>query len=422
MTHESHSFDVVIVGAGPAGSSLGTRLAQAGFSVALLDARSFPRSKPCGDAISPGATPLLQELGAWDPLLRETGQAALLEGWRIRSHGGAWTEAGFTRTAMDTPPAGLAVDRRILDAVLLERARTAGAKIFERTRVFARHGGDRRCDAVVARGPRGEASIYRARMFVGADGLRSRMARLFGPMRCGRNPRLAFVSRYVGVETAGPWGELRLSEEGVLGYAPIASNACNLTLVVPMSSAARIAGDVAGFVRRRIDRYEANPLIAGGQLLRDVEVTGPFEIAPTRRTVPGGLLVGDAAGYFDPLTGQGIHRALYGAKLAARTIEASLTHPEAESEALRAYEQALDAWLGPSRRLQRMIDGVVSRRSLMEPATRILRGRAALASRLVDATGDRLPAGDVLQPTRWLAALASRAPRVEIERPYDAHA
>lgn len=137
MTKRSDRFDVVIVGAGPAGSSLACRLIPHGASVAVLDACAFPRSKPCGDSISPGATPLLKELGVWNALRSGAHGGTVLHGWRIRSHGGAWTDARFSRDPAETPPEGLAIDRKHLDHVLLDRARLAGAAIFERTRAFA---------------------------------------------------------------------------------------------------------------------------------------------------------------------------------------------------------------------------------------------------------------------------------------------
>ncbi len=119
-------------------------------------------------------------------------------------------------------------------------------------------------------------------------------------------------------------------------------------------------------------------------------------------------MVGDAAGYFDPLTGQGVFRALFGAGLAATAIERCLTEPATAVEALLEYEAALDAQLLPSRRLQRLVDGVVSSRRLMNPAAHVLRRSSGFATHLVDATGDRLPPNELLRPARWLNALVGR--------------
>ncbi|MDX1579347.1 MAG: hypothetical protein R3266_12730, partial [Gemmatimonadota bacterium] len=105
---------------------------------------------------------------------------------------------------------------------------------------------------------------------------------------------------------------------------------------------------------------------------------------------------------------QGVYRALLGARLAASVIESSLADPGCESEALAGYERALDRELRASRALQRLVDHVVSRGALMNLAARLLRARPALASRLIDATGDRLGPSAILDARAWLGSLARR--------------
>lgn len=405
-------IDVIVVGAGPAGTSLAWRLASAGVRVLLVDARAFPRSKPCGDAVSPGATPLLREIGVWDELRSGPAAGVQIEGWRIRSPDGGWFEGRFSTGIEASPPAGLAIDRAALDASLLRRALGAGARLRERTRVIALVRRGERVIGVRVRGPDGRQRAWTARVVVGADGLRSRVARGLGPVRGGRRARLGIVARLAEPARTDRWGELRLSREGVLGHAPTSRESCNVTLVVPRDRARELAGDRDAFVRRRLAAYGLEDRLRTARWARPIEVTGPFEATPRRRTAPGALLVGDAAGYFDPFTGQGVYRALSGARLAADTIRRILDDPASEAEALSDYERALGRELRTSRGLQRLVDRVVSTPRLIDQSARLLRARPDLASRFVDATGDRLTPEQLLDPRGWLAALARPGPTV----------
>ncbi len=132
-------------------------------------------------------------------------------------------------------------------------------------------------------------------------------------------------------------------------------------------------------------------------------------------------MAGDAAGYFDPFTGQGVFRALLCGELAAHAIERCMRYPDGAAEALVSYEAELDHRIGRSRRLQHVIDGVTRRPWLMNPAARVLDRRVRLASRIVDATGDRLSAEELWSAGGWLAALLDRD-TVASRREQDAYA
>jgi flavin-dependent dehydrogenase len=400
-------LEVLIVGAGPAGSSLGWRLASSGIRTRILDARAFPRSKPCGDALSPGATPILEEIGVL-AAVRAAG-AAEIPGWRIRAPSGAWFEGRYTAHDEVVPASGLAIARAELDALLLRAARDSGAEFLPRRRVFGLVERDGRVTGVRARGPDGETESHTATVVVGADGLRSRVARSLGGVRLGDRRRLALVGRFADVPGDTPLGELRISREGVLGYAPIGRRRGNITLVVPAARALAIARGRGAFFANAVQAHGARHLVEGARLESGLEITGPFEVTPARLSAPGALLVGDAAGYFDPLTGQGIFRALYGARLAARAIHDILQAPELEARWLGRYERDLKRFYLPSRRVQRLIDAVITRPGLITASTRVLAARPGLASLVVDVTGDRAPPSTLTRPRAWIDALRTPA-------------
>ncbi|MFQ5747624.1 MAG: NAD(P)/FAD-dependent oxidoreductase [Gemmatimonadota bacterium] len=423
MRRRPRDPDVLIVGAGPAGSALAWHLARAGARVTLVDARRFPRSKACGECLSPGATPLLEEVGVADRLRRA--HVPRLAGWRLRTPAGVWFGGRFGAAADGGPASGLAVSRRRLDGLLLDAALVARAELSAPLRVFdVRTGRDG--PYLCARGPEGSARTLAARWIVGADGLRSVVARRIVGVRRGPRPRLAIVARprhlaeiRAGTRPApamwrpaGLAGELRLSRSGCLGLAPIEEGRWNLTLVAPLTEARAVARDRIGYFRAASAGYGIRIGDPAPELAATLEITGPFQVGPRAVTAPGVLLVGDAAGYFDPLTGQGIFQALAGARLAAATILAALADPAEADGARAAYARALRRLVRPGRHVQRAIDATIRRPHLIEPLGAWLARRPGLVAHLLDVTGDRVPAGEFLSPTRLAAAL--RAPRGDL--------
>lgn len=389
-------WDAIVVGGGPAGSATAARLAARGHRVLLLDRADFPRRKPCGECLNPAAVAELEALGALSAVRAERPEP--LEGWRIAVQGGASFRGRFPRA---TP--GLAVRREVLDALLLDRARAAGAEVRAGWRVedVAREAG-----AVVGvrgRGGNGEEEL-RARVVVGADGLRSVVVRRLDLLR--RQPRLRKIALTAHLAGPPPFrgrGELRVFAGGCAGVAPVGDGMVNATVVVDGARAGELSADPGAF----FDRTLRSLGIRGPERVEDVLATGPFDW-PTRAAVSdGALLVGDAAGYYDPFTGQGIFRALKGARLAAAVLDRALRDGDTSRRALHAYDRAQRSAFGPGRGLQRLIESVVSRPALLDAVAGRLDGAPPAADALVRVAGDLWPVRRLLDP-RLLAGLLAR--------------
>ena len=399
--------DVIVVGGGPAGSTTAFFLARAGLHVTLLDRARFPRDKPCAEYLSPQASRLLHEMDVLEEV--EQSGAAQLAGMRVVAPNGTAfcgdfaAQHGF-RGFRDR---GLALPRRVLDSILLARARALGAEVHEGVRVqdLVRERGVV-CGVVGASG--GGLREWRAPLVVGADGLRSVVSRRLGLARTGRWPRrYALVTHFSGVEEMGAYGEMHLFGDGYAGLADVGGGLTNVSVVVPGRHAAGFGRDTAAFLAHWLSR---RPTLArrfrGATRLTPVRVTGPFNSRAPRAWHPGAALVGDAADFFDPFTGEGIYAAMRGAEvLSPYAFEAARDPgPRRQQIALEAYERARRAEFGGKWRVERLIGTAVGVPALMNRVAGTLARRREMADLLVGVAGDFVPARLVLRP-RFLMRL-----------------
>ena len=392
-------FDVVVAGLGPAGAATALRLARAGLRVAAADRAAFPREKICSEYMSPEGVRHLAALGVLETVERRGGHP--VRGTTVHAPRGARLTGLFARAGhapfRDT---GLSVARRLLDQALVEAAGAAGVVILERTAVV---GLLRNGDAVTGLAVRSGGAVREltARLTVGADGLRSAVARGLGPRRIGPLRRYALVAHAAGVPALGETVEMHVTADGYVGLNPLGGGVTNVAVVVPEARIAAAKGAAERFFLAELDRIPAvRGRVRRKALVRAVMVTGPFDVRSRRVIAPGALLVGDAADFFDPFTGEGICAALRGAELAAAAAVAALSRPGGQpvtGAALHPYVSARRRAFFGKWAVERAIGYAMLAPALFDRAVERLE-RRGLAHTLIGVTGDFVPPSAVLNP------------------------
>ncbi len=414
--------DVVVVGAGPAGSTAAYHLARSGLDVALVEKTAFPREKVCGDGLTPRGVRQLIRLGidispenGW---IRNRGLRIIGGGLRLQL---PWPQlASF-------PDYGVVRPRSDFDEILVRHAEKAGARLFERTPGTAPVIDDRSGNivGVAARDESGAPLEFHAPLGVAADGNSSRLSVASGVRRRDDRPMGVAVRTYYRSprhddDWLESWLELWDRCEGkdklLPGYGwvfGVGDGTCNVGLGILNTSSAFGNVDYRVLLRRWLD---ATPEEWG---FREVNRTAPVRGAAlpmgfnrTPHYSRGLLLVGDAGGMVNPFNGEGIAYAMESAEMAADVIVQALARPAgaARERALSAYPQALKDAYGGYYSLGRVFVKLIGHPEVMRVATRhglphpmLMRFTLKLLANLTDPRG-----GDAMD--RVITALAKVAP------------
>ncbi|MGI9050038.1 MAG: NAD(P)/FAD-dependent oxidoreductase [Rubrobacteraceae bacterium] len=412
----SPDVEVIVVGGGPAGAATASHLAARGRDVLLLERGHFPRQKPCGEYYSPGVVDALQRLGALERVLASEHERP----------GGMWIRARGSSFELTYPsgPAGLSagqtggrrglgIRRYHFDAALVENAREGGVRVEQGVAVSGVHCDENgRVSGVrVGRGGNGSevaSGVVTARFVVGADGRHSVVARSLDlglPVRWPR--RLGLHAHFEPAADAdlGPLasglGEMHVGDGAYCGLAPVGGGLLVAGLVTPLGDKER--GESTGdyFALKLDDVPGAAQRLAGAHRVGKVMGIGPLARRVARTAGPGYLLVGDAAGYFDPFTGEGVFRALRGAELASSAIEASL---QSGDDIPEGYEQARRNAFAGKERLTTLVQLALAWPPALGYALKRLETRRGKTEEIKAARGDYTPATNALRPA-YLAAL-----------------
>jgi menaquinone-9 beta-reductase len=407
--------EVIIVGGGPAGAATAWGLARAGVDVLVLDRARFPRDKPCAEYLSPQASRILSDMGILATV--EAAGAARLTGMTIRAPSGTSFRGEFAaahgfRGFRDE---GLSLRRLVLDEILLRNAEAAGARVMEGSAVtdVTRDAAGRVTgvrfsvdadaqDLDVPHAPaNGRARTLSAQVVVGADGLRSVISRRAGLAQSRRWPkRVAFVTHYRGVADIGTTGEMHVERDGYIGLADVGSGHTTVALVVPAHESRGVGADRAGYLDAWIARHpQLAPRFRSATRISPVRATGPFAQHARGLWAPGLALVGDAADFFDPFTGEGVYTALRGGELLTPYLCEAVrgSGAGAADTALAAYERCWRHEFRGKQIVERAVGAAVAMPAIIGHVARVLARRPDMADLLIGVTGDFVPAREVLR-------------------------
>jgi geranylgeranyl reductase family protein len=366
------TIDVLIVGGGPAGAAAAYWLAQSGHAVTVLEKKTFPREKTCGDGLTPRAVKQLDDMGLTVGLekfhrfhgLRATGMGRELEL--------EWPSHPIY------PSHGYVVRRRELDQMVAENAVAAGATVLEGHEAVA---------PIVERGfvrgatvitPSGETTDIPARYIVVADGANSRFGRALGTSRLREWPYGTAIRTYFETPRhADPWIESALDVKDrngnpMPGYGwifPVGDGEVNIGVGLLSTfrdfKSVNTSHLLDAYAHQIADKWEIDP-------------TAPTQRATSGRIPMGGsvgpkqgptyLVIGDAAGSVNPFNGEGIDYAYETARMAAEVLDEALAGND--PTALQRYPKMLDTEYGQYFKVARLFARVIGRPALMRELTR----------------------------------------------------
>jgi len=352
------TYDAIIIGAGPAGSTAAIKLAQAGHRVLVLEKSRFPREKLCGEFISPECLNVFDRLGVRQRMFDAGAQ--IIRRFRLFAPDGRSLEVPMEWMA-DGHSHAISLTRAMMDWVLLERARELGVEVRESFHVSPRLA--QQGDLPLIEGKADSATIekFTASLVIDASGrngvfshhVQQQASRLKGSRLFGCKVHLR------GVEGLHELGELFFFRDGYGGLTEVEGDRVNLCFLTTEATLLEAKGD-----RQRLLDLTLRTNPAALRRLQYAEVdgewlgTGPI-IYGRRKTISGVLSIGDAAAFIDPFTGSGMLLALTSGELAANVINESFAAGKRDIQTIKKrYDELHRAQFGWRFRACAMLRGL----------------------------------------------------------------
>ena len=404
--------DVIVIGGGPAGCSAAIGLSRLGYNVVLCDQAKFPRDKVCGEFISPAADPILDRLGILSRI--ETLNPKRLKGVSISSFEGKEFSIDYPcQPGLAERPTSLSVSRYELDSLFVEEAKRAGVEVREQYKVTEFLFED---DCVIgARGWDGSKTSFsiHAPLVIDAGGRNALSLKKF---HLKEEPvgavKIAMAAHWEGAQIADDYCYMHVSDPGYTGISNVGRDRANVVLVVDRHS---INGEnpdkfYLDTVMKNSQRYK---ILRNAKCLESVRTVESLAFSVKSLPCGGLLMVGDAMGFIDPFTGEGIYLSLRSSEIAVEVAVKALENFNFSRDALNIYEVRRKKEFDKKFLLSRILQKLICNQFFCNQVVRALKGDRGLAETLVGVIGDLEPAETVVS-SRFLLQLAAAYSRVFI--------
>ena len=409
-------YDLIIVGAGPAGAAAALYARRRGLMTLLLDRDRFPRDKICGDALSGKSVAVLQELGLLDKVRNLPGAAIgrIVFGSpeRVDAHVGLQHyNYRDLLTGRIMPMEGFVIRRRIFDHFLFEEARQHADHCAEEFAVADLIVEDGQVRGVRGR-PKGNGKIseFRGRLVLGCDGFNSIVARKAGLYRHeSRHWVVALRCYYENVADLSDQIELHFVDAVQPGYFwifPLENGCANVGIGMVHEYIKRRRVNLKAALQETIDGPGFKARFAAARPLEQ-PVGWNLPVGSKRRPMHGSglLLLGDAAGLIDPFTGEGIGNALYSARLAVETAAEACEAGDFSASFLQRYADRLWDSLGDELKLSTRLQHLGQYRPLLNLVIRKAAANPVLSELICGMIANAQPKKELANPLFYLKLL-----------------
>lgn len=347
METPSKSYDVAIAGAGPAGSSLAIRLANAGLSVLLVEQKAFPREKLCGEFISPECLSHFEELGVMDDMIAAGGTKLnetifFARNGKSVSVNSEWF-GDFGRSA-------LGLSRAKMDTKLFERAKYSGVTVLDETSVTGLILESQCVVGLKLKEKNQTEQTILSKLCVDATGRTRSLVRRLENKDAAKRPAelIAFKTHLRGAKVSPGACEIYVYQGGYGGCNRVEDDLYNLCFIASANETKRLRSDPETIMREVVFTNQR-----AKYSMRDATVAKPWLAVPIERfgrgqlvSIEGLITVGDAAAFIDPFTGSGMLLALESGKIAACSISKTFSNgfnfADLATEYKRRYSAAFD--------------------------------------------------------------------------------
>ena len=387
-------YDIVIIGGGPAGTSAALFLEKKGYRIALLDQAFFPRDKVCGEFISPAADDIFSDLGILKSI--DDLNPTKLSGVVLSAYESSYLQVDYPVSANGRVMTSLSVERSMLDNLMINHVRNSKVQLLEGFKVTdLLFEGENVCGVKGYDEVKKEFSI-KAKIVIDAGGRNSiSLRRLNLKKGSSQKGKIALAAHWEGVKELGPYCYMHISDPGYTGIAPVGKNRANVVLVVDRNKLAG-ANIEQFFMKTVLGNQLRRGILGAGAPVEKIRVMDTLSYSVKKPKCGGLILVGDATGFIDPFTGEGIYLSLRSSQLAVEVINNAFDRSDFSSRQFQRYDKMRRKEFREKNILSKALQYLIYKPTLCKRVVESLIRQKELSSLLVGVIGDYVPANKIV--------------------------